>query len=171
MLPQDQIADLTDLGQSVLCTQGYRHYEISAFTRKDSCQSKHNLNYWQFGDYLGIGAGAHSKITLYPEQQIQRYQKTRKPKDYLAKHGQANKHCKTLSTEDILAEFMLNTMRLKAGVSLALFRQRTGLTENLLTKKSGHALKKQLITLDHQRIKPTDTGMRYHNDLIVDYMP
>ena len=167
---QDIIAEATEISAALLENKGeYQHYEISAFA-KTKKQSRHNLNYWQFGDYLGIGAGAHSKITLIKEQEIRRYQKTRKPKDYLTPNGYQPVQVRKLNKQDMIVEFMLNTMRLKKGIPLRLFNQYTGLSSKQLIAKSNKPLSQKLISINNDIIKPTDLGMHYYNDILLHYL-
>ena len=128
--------------------------------------SKHNLNYWQFGDYLAIGAGAHGKVTT-PEG-IFRYRKTRLPKDYLAAapQQQARLGLEKIASEDLYFEFMMNALRLKNGVPIDYFHQRTGLAWSDLLTQIQPALNKQWLTLDNQHIKCTDLGFNYLNDVL-----
>ena len=166
---QESIAEFTDTSADQLQNQGYEHYEISAFAKPGS-YSRHNLNYWQFGDYLGIGAGAHSKLGSPETQTIWRYQKTRKPRDYMAEGGYRPVQTKKLSAQDKIIEFMLNSMRLQQGVPTALFSERTGLPLKQLINQSQKPIAQKLLRINHHTIKPTDLGMRYHNDLLLYYL-
>lgn len=168
--------------QTRLNSAGYQQYEVSAYAQ-ESKQCQHNLNYWQFGDYLGIGAGAHGKITR-PAGDIQRYWKQKQPKQYMqtaaSKTELENRiggHS-TLETKTLAFEFMLNALRLKNGFSVALFTQRTGLgyeqIEPLLNK---HA-QAGLLAFDTQNtshitpnIIPTTKGYQFIDSMLNDYLP
>jgi len=115
-------------GQSLLEQAGYQQYEISAYARP-GFDSRHNVNYWRFGDYLGIGAGAHAKITDFSSQRIVRIAKQRQPQRYMAANDIASRYQsrRELSEEELPLEFMMNALRLKGGFPLHLFSQRTGL--------------------------------------------
>jgi len=164
-LPDDDILwAIQEAGQQKLAQAGFQQYEVSAYSQQRP--SKHNLNYWQFGDYLAIGAGAHGKVTT-PEG-IFRYRKTRLPKDYLAAapQQQARLGLEKIVTEDLYFEFMMNALRLKEGVPIAYFNQRTGLAWADLLTQIQPALNKQWLTLDTQHIKCTDLGFNYLNDVL-----
>ncbi len=115
-------ADMQDMVEETLAAAGFDHYETSAFA-KPRQQCRHNLNYWTFGDYLGIGAGAHSKLSDHTG--IRREARPRHPKDYLA--DPATRDWQPVASEDLPGEFMMNALRLTDGVPLALFSERTGL--------------------------------------------
>ena len=164
-LPDDDILwAIQEAGQQKLALAGFQQYEVSAYSQQRP--SKHNLNYWQFGDYLAIGAGAHGKVTT-PEG-IFRYRKTRLPKDYLAAapQQQARLGLEKIVTEDLYFEFMMNALRLKNGVPIDYFEQRTGLAWSDLLTQIQPALNKQWLTLDTQHIKCTDLGFNYLNDVL-----
>ncbi len=164
-LPDDDILwAIQEAGQQKLAQAGFQQYEVSAYSQQRP--SKHNLNYWQFGDYLAIGAGAHGKVTT-PEG-IFRYRKTRLPKDYLAAapQQQARLGLEKIVTEDLYFEFMMNALRLKNGVPIDYFQQRTGLAWSDLLTQIQPAINKQWLTLDTQHIKCTDLGFNYLNDVL-----
>ncbi len=170
LLPQeDLIAQMHIEGQNLLAQQGFLPYEVSAFSSAHRrCQ--HNLNYWQFGDYLGIGAGAHSKITLLDSHEIIRCQKTRIPKDYLAAAAtepmQLRAKTQMIFEQDLIFEFMLNALRLQDGCDIALFQQRTKLAKNVLDPALKIARQKELITETAEKIIPTPLGRLFLNDLV-----
>lgn len=164
-LPDDDILwAIQEAGQQKLAQAGFQQYEVSAYSQQRP--SKHNLNYWQFGDYLAIGAGAHGKVTT-PEG-IFRYRKTRLPKDYLAAapQQQARLGLEKIVTEDLYFEFMMNALRLKEGVPIAYFNQRTGLAWADLLTQIQPALNKQWLTISNEHIKCTDLGFNYLNDVL-----
>ncbi|MES2932337.1 MAG: radical SAM family heme chaperone HemW [Pseudomonadota bacterium] len=154
---QDMIAELTQ-------TAGYGQYEVSAYAHAGR-QARHNLNYWQFGDYLGIGAGAHSKIS-FPHRVI-RQMRFKQPKAYLAQArlGNVIQEEAEIGRDDLGFEFMLNALRLTGGVDVNLFSERTGLALSAIEKSLDQAETKGLLYRDHKLIKPTPLGQRFLNDL------
>lgn len=151
--------------QLQLDAAGYRQYEISAYSRAKQ-QSRHNLNYWHFGDYLGIGAGAHGKITLAGEDRVIRRVRVRHPRAYLAQQGAARIASETeLGTADLCFEFMLNTLRLKQGFDTRLFHDNTGLSLNEVLPTLKQARDKGLIEYSGGKITPTELGFCHLNDL------
>lgn len=164
-LPDDDILwTIQEAGQHKLAQAGFLQYEVSAYSQQRP--SQHNLNYWQFGDYLAIGAGAHGKVTT-PEG-IFRYRKTRLPKDYLAAAPlqQARLGLEKIAPEDLYFEFMMNALRLKDGVPIDYFEQRTGLAWHALQTRLEPALAKKWISLSNQHIKCTELGFNYLNDVL-----
>ena len=158
--------------QERLSEAGFENYEVSAYARADRhCQ--HNLNYWRFGDYLGIGAGAHAKISNAQTQAIVRSSKLRHPRDYLANANSperiANEH--VLTRHEAGFEFMLNAMRLTEGFSVPLFAQHTGLPLSIMETPLRHAEAKGLIERDMHTIRPTPLGRRFLNDLTALFLP
>ena len=165
-LPDDDAAAEMQVGiESALARAGYRQYETSAFCMPGR-QAKHNLNYWQFGDYLGIGAGAHSKISSH--ERIVRQIRHKHPQAYLAKvsEGNAVMESHEVASHDLGFEFMMNALRLSDGFPLRLFEERTGLPLALLQKELQIAEARGLITRDHLRIAPSELGRRFLNDLL-----
>ena len=164
-LPDDDTAaEIGDAIESALSTAGYVHYETSAFALPGR-ECRHNLNYWRFGDYLGIGAGAHSKLS-FPER-VLRQVRYRQPDQYLAQveRGAPLLEEREVSREEIGFEFMLNALRLNDGVPVALFAERTGFPIALVVREFDEAERRGLIERDHQRIRPTTLGRRFLNDL------
>ena len=170
VLPDDDLLwSMQAQGQAYLSDSGFNQYEISAYARKGmNHQCQHNLNYWQFGDYLGIGAGAHGKLTHVAEGKIERYARHRIPQSYIDKVGQLNviTDSRSLSRDELPLEFMMNALRLNEGFHPSLFIERTGLPLNHIQKQLEIAEEKALIEWDINKIKPTETGHRYLNDLI-----
>jgi len=165
-VPDDDLAADMQAGvEARLAAAGFEHYETSAFARPGR-QSRHNLNYWMFGDYLGIGAGAHSKISF--KNSILRESRGRQPKAYLAwaAAGAALPEQREVDPAELPGEFMMNALRLNAGFELASFAARTGLALNPLLAALAQAEARGLITRDHQRVTPTLLGRRFLNDLI-----
>jgi len=151
--------------QAQLAAANYRQYEISAFSRAKR-ESYHNLNYWNFGDYLGIGAGAHGKITLAGENRVIRRVRLRHPRAYLEHHGAARIASETeLDRADLCFEFMLNALRLKHGFATRLFHDNTGLSLNEVLPTVKQAHDKGLLAFDGEKITPTELGFCHLNDL------
>jgi putative oxygen-independent coproporphyrinogen III oxidase len=164
-LPEDDILwDIQEAGQLLLAQHGYAQYEVSAYAQPGR-PARHNLNYWSFGDFIGIGAGAHGKLS-HPDGRIVRTWKTRLPKDYLnpAKPFQAGE--KLLSPEELPFEFLMNALRLTNGVDAALFSQRTGLSLDSLTHARQQAEQRGLLQADPARLVATEHGQLFLNDLL-----
>ena len=162
-LPIDEkIWDMGEQGAALLNQNGFRQYEVSAYSERPS---EHNINYWKFGDYIGIGAGAHGKITDVESQQIFRTLKPKSPKDYLSKM-QAGADIPTKKEVDNVAfEFMLNSLRLKDGFSSSLFESRTGLLIESFGFELGRAENLGLLENKNNWIKPTSKGFNFLNEL------
>ena len=149
---------------------GYAHYETSAFAKKHhACQ--HNLNYWRFGDYLGIGAGAHSKLTT--QQSVVRQMRYKQPQTYMqqAQTGQAIQEQHSVSAADLGFEFMMNALRLNAGFAPALFQAHTGLPLQTIERPLQAAEASGLLLRDLALIQPTKLGQRFLNDLLQLFLP
>ena len=144
----------------------YERYEISAFSKKNK-NCLHNLNYWKFGDYLGVGAGAHSKITFHDH--IERQNCLKSPQSYMNQLSNKNNHGhkkkKTLSVKEIPFEFMLNALRLTNGFNIDLFSVRTGESFNVIEKIVHEAAEKKMLSISHNKVKPTKIGLNFLNDL------
>jgi coproporphyrinogen III oxidase-like Fe-S oxidoreductase len=165
MPDNDLCFDQQQACQLQLDAAGYHQYEISAYAQAKQ-QSQHNLNYWHFGDYLGIGAGAHGKITLAGEDRVIRRVRLRHPRAYLAQQGAARIASETeLSSSDLSFEFMLNTLRLKQGFDTRLFHDNTGLSLNEVLPTLKRAHDKGLIEYNGEKITPTELGFCHLNDL------
>lgn len=165
-LPDDEIAwQIQAAGEELLHAAGFAHYEVSAFA-KPGAQCKHNLNYWEFGDYLGIGAGAHGKITDLDTHTVTRSWKTRLPKDYLNSEQNFQAGKTTLTTEQLVFEYMLNRLRLFDKLNLEDFTQRTGLPINHIAAILNAAQNKELISLQNNYVQITTLGKRFLNDLM-----
>ena len=151
--------------QTLLEANEYRQYEVSAWCRAGR-ESRHNSNYWRFGDYLGIGAGAHGKITLVGENRVLRRVRRRQPRAYLESGGRASIASETeLDGADLCFEFMLNALRLKAGFDASLFHETTGLSLNLLLPGIETARQRGLLDFDGKKIRPTELGFDHLNAL------
>ena len=163
-LPDDDLSyDMQLHSQALLADYGFQHYEISAYA-KENYQCRHNLNYWQFGDYIGIGAGAHGKISHAQQQKIIRRWKEKHPFTYMQNSSMLGGE-ESLSRDDIVFEFMLNTSRLVAGFNSDLFARHTGLAINHIEKKLNRAVELDLLQWQLHHIKPTQRGLQYLNDL------
>ena len=168
-LPQEEhVYAMEQAGYQLLKQAGFRRYEISAFAQsKQICQ--HNLNYWQFGDYLGIGAGAHSKLTLGENNTIQkiiRFNNFRHPQKYLACKQQYYSQKKEISKKERVFEFMLNACRLTSGFNPSLLTYHTGITLKQIQPSLSKATHQGLLTQSAKLIQPTPLGIRFHNDLV-----
>lgn len=172
-LPDDDpIFDWQIDSQHRLSKAGYTQYEVSAYAKnKRRCQ--HNLNYWQFGDYLGIGAGAHGKISDAAKQSITRRSKQKQPQAYISSAGTGESILtnEIITTRDIGFEFMLNALRLTDGFPTPLFYQHVGLPISHIDKALQKAEQQELVTWDIHRICPTEKGQRYLNSLIELFLP
>ena len=172
-LPDDDpIFDWQIDSQHRLSKAGYTQYEVSAYAKnKRRCQ--HNLNYWQFGDYLGIGAGAHGKISDAAKQSITRRSKQKQPQAYIGSAGTGESILtnEIITTRDIGFEFMLNALRLTDGFPTPLFYQHVGLPISHIDKALQKAEQQELVTWDIHRICPTEKGQRYLNSLIELFLP
>ena len=172
-LPDDDpIFDWQIDSQHRLRKAGYAQYEVSAYA-KNKKQCQHNVNYWQFGDYLGIGAGAHGKISDAAKQSITRRSKQKQPQAYIGSAG-TEKSILTneiITTRDIGFEFMLNALRLTDGFPTPLFYQHVGLPISHIEKALQKAELQELVTWDIHRICPTEKGQRYLNSLIELFLP
>lgn len=165
-VPEDDVsAMMQESIEEALATAGYGHYETSAFA-KSGKQCRHNLNYWRFGDYLGIGAGAHSKLS-FPDR-ITRQARIKHPTAYMAgvQSGNHLESERTLTRQDLGFEFMMNALRLKGGFDTGLFLERTGLPLSLLDLQLQEAVERGLLTRDHLHIAPTELGRRFLNELL-----
>jgi putative oxygen-independent coproporphyrinogen III oxidase len=166
-LPEhDESADMQLAVERVLADSGFEHYEISAFA-KPGARCRHNLNYWEFGDYLGIGAGAHGKIS-FPDR-ITRHQRAKQPAAYLQADSAAEN--RIIAPAELPFEFMLNALRLVEGFATELFGQRTGLQMGLMENALQKAEKQELLERDWQRIRPTERGQRFLNELLALFLP
>jgi oxygen-independent coproporphyrinogen-3 oxidase len=167
-IPDDEIlGEIAEAGIPLLAGEGYAQYEVSAYAGHDR-RCRHNLNYWQFGDYIGIGAGAHGKLTLAGEGVVRR-RKQRHPRRYMetALAGNALSGEQRLQDDDLLMEFMLNALRLNGGVPAAWIEQRTGLALAAIGQRLALARNQGLIRKEADSICPTPTGRQYLNDLLL----
>lgn len=161
---------MQELGKHIFYNHGYTQYEVSAFSRPNS-RCKHNLNYWTFGDYLGIGAGAHGKWTRTDQHKIYRSSKPKQPKQYMTSIQHRLENNRELTAPDTVFEFMLNALRLYDKFSLDLFEERTGLPSESLTTQLNEAIEKGFVKLENRYISTSELGKRFLDDLIVLFLP
>ncbi|MGB7816069.1 MAG: radical SAM family heme chaperone HemW [Methylotenera sp.] len=165
-LPDDDAgAEMQEKIEALLAENGYEHYETSAFCKPKS-HARHNLNYWQFGDYLGIGAGAHSKLSFHDK--ITRETRHKHPKSFMenAESGDAVDNTWVIEQADLSFEFMMNALRLNNGFETRLFQERTGMPLEAISMRLAEASNKGLITQNHHLVRPTLLGQRYLNNLL-----
>ena len=174
-LPDDDLsAEMQLMIEQTLAHGGYTNYETSAFARSGR-ESRHNMNYWTFGDYLGIGAGAHSKISF--ADRIVRQMRYKQPRDYLAKTSPDETASDPIMEQhevernDRGFEFMMNALRLTEGFATKTFMERTGLPITHIQQQLDEAERRQLIERDYRRIAPTLAGKRFLNDLLQIFLP
>lgn len=169
---EDLIAEMHLAGIELLAAAGFHHYEVSAFARPGH-RCRHNLNYWEFGDYLGIGAGAHGKRTSGPLLPVQRCAKHREPDIYLA--ARATKRFsawrQTVEAPELALEFMMNALRLTAGFPRTLFTARTGLPFEQIAPQVAQAQRDGLLHTADDWLRPTALGQRFLNDLLAYFAP
>jgi oxygen-independent coproporphyrinogen-3 oxidase len=162
---EDEVDAIFEQNLKLLTQTGYKRYEVSAYAKKDQ-ECKHNLNYWRFGDYIGIGAGAHGKVS-FPNK-ITRQVRERHPENYMSAietEGNALIESKEIDVQDLPFEFMLNALRLSDGVDTNTFSERTGLPLSVISKGLGEASQKGLLVENPSKLKATDLGLRYLNNL------
>ena len=162
-LPSDDyIWKMGEKGTDILNSNGFQHYEVSAYS---ALPSKHNMNYWEFGDYIGIGAGAHGKITDVASNEILRTLKIKSPKDYLLSITNNNKKSSVKPVENLSFEFMLNSLRLIDGFNPKLYESRTGQSIEVIRKQMREAENLDLLDIKNHKIRPTQKGYSFLNDL------
>jgi len=169
-LPDDDAgSDMQQRIEEQLAASGYQHYETSAFAQPTR-RAKHNLNYWQFGDYLGIGAGAHSKLSFH--DRVIRQVRHKQPQAYMQQVAQdapiQTEH--EVARDELAFEFMMNALRLNEGFEGVLFNERTSLPLSVIRRELEEAERRGLLFRNHQRIAPTLMGQRFLNDLLEIFM-
>ena len=171
-LPDDELAfEIQEAGRALLLQHGFEQYEVSAYAR-DGRRCRHNMNYWTFGDYLAVGAGAHGKISR--QGRVFRYQKPANPLQYMtsSERGVPGKPDHALAADELLFEFMLNALRLNAGFPESLFEERTGLSAGVLLTATESARRRGLIERAASGTwLPTELGGRFLNDLQSEFVP
>ncbi len=169
VLPEeDALADIQEAGEALLAGQGYAQYEISGYAQPGR-QARHNLNYWRFGDYLGIGAGAHGKLSLPAQDRILRRANTRLPRHYLGRAGQPGGFAASeeeVAREDRPLEFMMNALRLNAGFERPLFASRTGLDFDCVAQPVDELLSLGLLEQDGDQLRCSPQGRRFLQDVL-----
>jgi putative oxygen-independent coproporphyrinogen III oxidase len=167
ILPVDDVLeDIQEQGEAYLKAQGFINYEVSAWRKEKP--SAHNVNYWQFGDYLAIGAGAHGKVTQ-PDG-VYRYQKTRLPKDYLAKVPAEHLQFKKIEEADMPFEFMMNALRLNHGVDARLYQDRTGYTLDSLNPLLQSLRERKLMVNNPEQLSCTEQGHIFLNSVLEEFL-
>lgn len=170
----DTLADIQEQGHKLLLDAGFNQYEVSAYTQAQK-NSRHNLNYWRFGDYLGIGAGAHGKITHIEGERlrIERRHKTRQPQHYLDYQQRVTGFVagqQQIDAEQLPLEFIMNALRLCDGVSMNRFRETTGLCASSLEPQRQQLINRKLLLDDPERLQTTELGQRFLNEVLSVYM-
>jgi oxygen-independent coproporphyrinogen-3 oxidase len=168
----DDLWEMQQSGRTLLDATGFERYEVSAYARDDR-RCRHNMNYWQFGDYLGIGAGAHAKISDAATQSITRISRLRHPRTYLDSTHSTQRISTTsrLAPDDVVLEFAMNALRLERGFSKTTFTAATGLPYAAIEASVNHGLADGLLSIKDDTIKPTQRGQRYLNELLQQWMP
>ena len=167
---EDELADIQQCGEQLLADNGYAQYEVSAYSQ-EGFNCRHNSNYWSFGDYLGIGAGAHGKIS-FSDGRIKRYNKRRQPQEYMSVTSQAFvASTRTLHRDEIAGEFMMNALRLNDGFTLPQFASRTGLSYAQLEPQIELLCQRELLVRDRNVVRATDTGRRFLDSIIAEFFP
>jgi putative oxygen-independent coproporphyrinogen III oxidase len=162
----DAAADMQLAAEEALAAAGYEHYEISAFA-KPGRRCRHNLNYWEFGDYLGVGAGAHGKLSF--ADRVTRHERIKQPREYLSAAAEAPQ--RAIEAKDLPFEFMLNALRLVHGFAFDLFPARTGLPAIAIEPALRKAEARGLIERDLRRVRPTTRGRHFLDDLTGLFLP
>lgn len=170
--PEHNMHSIESSGLTYLEQAGFERYEISAFSRiSQNSPCQHNINYWQFGDYLALGAGAHGKITHPETKQITRFDNYRNPKQYMDNTLPYQKNNHTVPYDELAFEYMLNALRLIKGTPQNHFEQRTGLPISRIAPQIKRAIEKKLLYSDTQDLQATPLGLNYLNDLTALFLP
>ncbi len=167
---EEAVWEIETKGHELLAAAGYRRYEVSAFSQQ-GYECRHNRNYWEFGDYLGIGAGAHGKLTDLNSGTVYRTRKPKSPDRYLAYVESHNLLLEPVASKDLALEFMLNALRLKQGFHPDLFQQRTGLELSEIEIELENATSNGLLERSDDLICPTHKGRRFLNELLALFLP
>lgn len=163
--PEETLWEIQERGKLLLAENSFLQYEVSAYSKQNK-RCVHNINYWEFGDYIGIGAGAHGKITLMEEQVVKRAWQVKNPRDYLDPLKNFIAEEKTLEEKDISFEFMLNALRLTDGINKTLFAERTGLPLSSIEDIIASAQKKGLLETEPNLLQTTALGQRFLDNLV-----
>jgi putative oxygen-independent coproporphyrinogen III oxidase len=167
--PEDIIWNMQQQGQGLLAQQGYEHYEISAYAQPGG-YSQHNMNYWTFGDYLGIGSAAHSKITIEPGK-IQRFSKIADPSVYLRRADDFIAEAYVVNTKELLFECLLNMLRLAQPIKLGLIAERTNLNFDVIISALKPAIERRFLEIRENTIHTTEHGKNFFNDMLELFIP
>lgn len=165
---EDHLADIQQAGEALLAANGFFQYETSAYSTTNR-HSRHNTNYWLFGDYIGIGAGAHGKITDLSTGTLTRNWKTRQPNHYLNPDKEYISGARVLTKSEIPVEFLMNALRLNNGFEVECYGHRTGLDFSALRKQIDGLIGRDLLLKHNNRIKPTVMGRRFLNNILAEF--
>ena len=165
---EDQLAEIQDRGEELLARHGYLQYEVSAWARPGH-RCRHNFNYWRFGDYIGIGAGAHGKLTQPAQGRVLRTRKTRVPRDYLAGTAASIRTDTVVPADELALEFLMNALRLREGASVAQFEARTGLAYATIASRVDALRSSGLMVAPAERLCTTARGYRYLNAVLGEF--
>jgi putative oxygen-independent coproporphyrinogen III oxidase len=165
ILPSDDARfEIQQAGQQFLANHQFSQYEISAYSQNDPC--KHNVNYWQFGDYLGIGAGAHAKLTHLKSKEITRRYSVKNPKQYLSSTAEDISVLKQIESSELSLEFMMNALRLYQPIEKALFETRTGLSFSIIAEKIDYLVSEKLLSQNAEHFFVTKKGHLFLNEVL-----
>ncbi len=167
--PEPGLLAIQEQGQQLLAGHGYEQYEVSAYARAQQA-SRHNLNYWRFGDYIGIGAGAHGKLSDAASGTIVRTRKLKQPMHYLANSLDRTAERKAVAQEDLSLEFLLNALRLRQGFTTAQFESRTGLPFSTIGNRVEYLVSQSLLERKADWIRPTPRGYEMLNSLLEEFL-
>lgn len=172
-LPEDDAAwEIQHRGIEKLAQAGFGQYEVSAYA-KPGCECRHNRNYWEFGDYLGLGAGAHGKVTSIATGEVERHWNYRQPQQFMdcALEGSGVSGQSVLEPGDLRFEFMLNALRLRHGFQTELYTERTGLEFSTIADSLKHTSERALVEVtEAQKVVPTERGFQYLNELVMEFL-
>lgn len=170
VLPEDDdLIDIQDSGLALLQANGYARYEISAFAR-NAMMARHNLNYWRFGDYIGIGAGAHGKITQVERGQIERTRNKKQPERYMNADGKYMAELASIPANEIAIEYLLNVLRMPEGFSTSAFEAATGLGFELIQKQVSSLQAQELLSFEDAHVRPTEKGQQFLNSVLETFL-
>ena len=170
VLPEDDaLIDIQDSGLALLQANGYGRYEVSAFARQAK-QARHNLNYWRFGDYIGIGAGAHGKVTQVAQGQIVRTRNKKQPERYLNAGERFLAELAPIPEDQLVIEYLLNVLRMPEGFSTAAFEAATGLGFELIQKQVSSLQVQELLSFEDSHVRPTEKGQQFLNSVLETFL-
>lgn len=170
VLPEDDaLIDIQDSGLALLDAYGFARYEVSAFARH-SKMARHNLNYWRFGDYIGIGAGAHGKITQIGQGQIVRTRNKKQPEHYLSSKGHFLAELAPIPKDQLPIEYLLNVLRMPEGFATSAFEAATGLGFELIQKQVSSLQAQELLSFEDSHIRPTEKGQQFLNSVLETFL-